>query len=72
MRSGASYYVSGLVMKEKGPFFVTAFNPLGMVIVAIISSFALAERLVLGRYENIFIVLDTCLKVPIFNRFSIS
>ncbi|KVI09786.1 hypothetical protein Ccrd_011791, partial [Cynara cardunculus var. scolymus] len=35
VRSGASYYISGLVMKEKGPFFVTAFNPLGMVIVVI-------------------------------------
>lgn len=57
MRSGASYYVSGLVMKEKGPFFVTAFNPLGMVIVAVISSFVLAERLVLGRYEKHLIIL---------------
>ncbi|KAC9644538.1 hypothetical protein E3N88_45483 [Mikania micrantha] len=27
IRSGASYYVSGLIMKVKGPFFVTAFNP---------------------------------------------
>ncbi|XP_071732848.1 WAT1-related protein At2g39510-like [Rutidosis leptorrhynchoides] len=57
VRSGASYYVSGLVMKEKGPFFVTAFNPLGMVIVAIISSFALAERLVLGRVVGAFIIV---------------
>ncbi|KVI04947.1 WAT1-related protein At2g39510-like [Cynara cardunculus var. scolymus] len=57
VRSGASYYVSGLVMKEKGPFFVTAFNPLGMVIVAIVSSFALAERLVLGRVVGAFIIV---------------
>lgn len=57
IRSGASYYVSGLVMKEKGPFFVTAFNPLGMVIVAIVSSFALAERLVLGRVVGAFIIV---------------
>ncbi|MFS7961451.1 putative EamA domain-containing protein [Helianthus anomalus] len=57
VRSGASYYVSGLVMKEKGPFFVTAFNPLGMVIVAIVSSFALAERLVLGRVLGAFIIV---------------
>ncbi|KAI7749775.1 hypothetical protein M8C21_012133 [Ambrosia artemisiifolia] len=57
VRSGASYYVSGLVMKEKGPFFVTAFNPLGMVIVAIVSSFALAERLVLGRVLGALIIV---------------
>lgn len=57
VRSGASYYVSGLVMKEKGPFFVTAFNPLGMVIVAVVSSFALAERLVLGRVIGAFIIV---------------
>ncbi|KAJ0764340.1 putative EamA domain-containing protein [Helianthus annuus] len=61
VRSGASYYVSGLVMKEKGPFFVTAFNPLGMVIVAIVSSFALAERLVLGRCVYIYIYITTTL-----------
>ncbi|KAI3817742.1 hypothetical protein L1987_11540 [Smallanthus sonchifolius] len=57
VRSGASYYVSGLVMKEKGPFFVTAFNPLGMVIVAIVSSFTFAERLVLGRVAGAFIIV---------------
>lgn len=50
VRSGASYYISGLVMKKKGPFFVTAFNPLGMVIVVVVSSFTLAEQMDLGRY----------------------
>ncbi|XP_076908289.1 WAT1-related protein At2g39510-like [Bidens hawaiensis] len=57
VRSGASYYVSGLVMKEKGPFFVTAFNPLGMVIVAIVSSIELKEQLVLGRVVGAFIIV---------------
>ncbi|XP_076957181.1 WAT1-related protein At2g39510-like [Bidens hawaiensis] len=57
VRSGASYYVSGLVMKEKGPFFVTAFNPLGMVIVAIVSSIELKEKLVLGRVVGAFIIV---------------
>ncbi|KAF7847301.1 hypothetical protein BT93_L3106 [Corymbia citriodora subsp. variegata] len=32
--SGVAYYIQGLVMKERGPVFVTAFNPLSMVIVA--------------------------------------
>ncbi|KAL8218169.1 hypothetical protein R6Q57_021542 [Mikania cordata] len=57
VRSGASYYVSGLVMKEKGPFFVTAFNPLGMVVVAVVSSLALAEPLVLGSVVGAFIIV---------------
>ncbi|XP_059290300.1 WAT1-related protein At2g39510-like [Lycium ferocissimum] len=47
--SGVGYYVSGLIMKEKGPVFVTAFNPLNMVIVAILGSFILSEQLNLGR-----------------------
>ncbi|XP_031117624.1 WAT1-related protein At2g39510-like isoform X1 [Ipomoea triloba] len=49
VRSGAVYYISGVIMKEKGPVFVTAFNPLCMVIVAIIGSFVLSEKLYLGR-----------------------
>lgn len=36
-------------MKDRGPVFVTAFNPLGMVIVAILSTFILREQLNLGR-----------------------
>ncbi|KAM3376225.1 WAT1-related protein isoform X1 [Capsicum galapagoense] len=47
--SGVGYYVSGLIMKEKGPVFVTAFNPLNMIIVAILGSFILSEQLNLGR-----------------------
>lgn len=50
INSGVTYYVSGLIMKAKGPVFVTAFNPLSMVIVAIMSSFILAEQLNFGRY----------------------
>ncbi|XP_022977879.1 WAT1-related protein At2g37460-like [Cucurbita maxima] len=47
--SGLAYYIQGLVMKDKGPVFVTAFSPLSMVIVAIMSSFILGERLYFGR-----------------------
>lgn len=47
--SGVGYYVSGLIMKEKGPVFVTAFNPLNMVIVSILGSFILSEQPNLGR-----------------------
>lgn len=40
-------------MRTRGPVFVTAFNPLSMVIVAILSSFILSEILYLGRYISI-------------------
>lgn len=48
--SGMGYYIQGVVMQVKGPVFVTAFNPLQMVLVAILGSFILHEILYLGRY----------------------
>ncbi|GAB4833755.1 hypothetical protein Ancab_032005 [Ancistrocladus abbreviatus] len=47
--SALAYYIQGIVMKVRGPVFVTAFNPLCMVIVAVISSFILGEKMHLGR-----------------------
>ncbi|XP_073144784.1 WAT1-related protein At5g07050-like [Henckelia pumila] len=46
--SSISYYVQGLVMKSKGPVFATAFSPLMMIIVAVLGSFILAEKIYLG------------------------
>ncbi|XP_009361913.2 WAT1-related protein At5g07050 [Pyrus x bretschneideri] len=46
--SSISYYVQGLVMKMRGPVFATAFSPLMMIIVAIMGSFILAEKIFLG------------------------
>ncbi|XP_050213096.1 WAT1-related protein At4g08290-like [Mercurialis annua] len=46
--SGITYYVQGIVMKTRGPVFVTAFNPLCMIIVAALGSLILAEKLFLG------------------------
>ncbi|PON90378.1 Plant-drug/metabolite exporter [Trema orientale] len=46
--SGIAYYVQGLVMQKRGPVFVTAFSPLMMIIVAIMGSFILAEKIYLG------------------------
>ncbi|KAL1536069.1 WAT1-related protein-like protein [Salvia divinorum] len=46
--SSLSYYVQGLVMKTKGPVFATAFSPLMMIIVAVMGSFILAEKIYLG------------------------
>ncbi|CAH9121336.1 unnamed protein product [Cuscuta epithymum] len=55
--SGVAYYISGAIMKEQGPVFVTSFNPLSMVIVAVLGSFILAEQLDFGR------VLGACVIV---------
>ncbi|XP_057977226.1 WAT1-related protein At5g07050-like isoform X2 [Malania oleifera] len=46
--SSISYYVQGLVMKTRGPVFATAFSPLMMIIVAVMGSFILAEKIFLG------------------------
>ncbi|XP_010438422.1 PREDICTED: WAT1-related protein At4g08290 [Camelina sativa] len=46
--SGITYYVQGMVMKTRGPVFVTAFNPLCMVLVALLASFILHEKIHVG------------------------
>ncbi|KAI3447662.1 hypothetical protein Pfo_004327 [Paulownia fortunei] len=55
--SAIAYYVQGVVMKERGPVFVTAFSPLGMVIVAVLSSFILAEQMYLGRVMGAIVII---------------
>ncbi|KAL5078782.1 hypothetical protein RYX36_007203, partial [Vicia faba] len=56
--SGLTYYVQGIVMQKKGPVFVTAFSPLMMIIVAIMATFILAEKLYLeGVIGAILIVI---------------
>lgn len=47
--SGLAYYVIGWASKERGPVFVSAFNPLSMVLVAILSTFIFMEKMYLGR-----------------------
>lgn len=47
--SGVAYYVQGIVIKERGPVFVTAFSPLCMIIVTVLGSFILSEVVTLGR-----------------------
>ncbi|GLT89000.1 hypothetical protein SLE2022_070040 [Rubroshorea leprosula] len=55
--SAVAYYIQGVVMRTKGPVFVTAFNPLSMVIVAILSSFVLSEILYLGRVIGAIVIV---------------
>lgn len=47
--SGIGYYLSGVVLKEKGPVFVTAFSPLSLIVVAILSSFIFSEQRRVGK-----------------------
>ncbi|KAM7518888.1 hypothetical protein LguiB_017850 [Lonicera macranthoides] len=54
--SGLTYYVQGVVMKTRGPVFVTAFNPLCMIIVAILGSIILAEKLRLGSIIGAIVI----------------
>ncbi|KAM3288480.1 WAT1-related protein [Capsicum chacoense] len=55
--SSIAYYVQGIVMEKKGPFFVTAFSPLMMIIVAIMGSFILAEKLYIGGIIGAVLIL---------------
>ncbi|KAI3468740.1 hypothetical protein Pfo_025403 [Paulownia fortunei] len=55
--SGITYYLSGVIMKEKGPVFVTAFNPFNMVIVAVLSSFIFAEQMSVGKITGATVIV---------------
>lgn len=48
--SGLAYYIQGVIMRDRGPVFVTAFSPLCMLIVAVMGSLLLGEKAFLGRY----------------------
>ncbi|PKA56095.1 WAT1-related protein [Apostasia shenzhenica] len=55
--TGVAYYVCGMVIREKGPVFVTAFNPLCMIITAFMGSIILGEELTLGRIIGATIIV---------------
>lgn len=55
--SGLAYYIQGVVMQDRGPVFVTAFSPLCMIIVAVMSSIILAEQMFLGRVIGAVIIV---------------
>ncbi|KAJ6954364.1 WAT1-related protein [Populus alba x Populus x berolinensis] len=46
--SGIAYYVQGVVIRKKGPVFVTSFSPLCMIITAALGSIVLSEQIRLG------------------------
>lgn len=55
--SGLTYYIQGIIMKDRGPVFVTAFSPLCMVIVAAMATFILAEQMFMGRVVGAIIII---------------
>ncbi|KAL1209968.1 WAT1-related protein [Cardamine amara subsp. amara] len=54
--SALAYYAGGMVMKTRGHVFVSAFNPLCMVIVAIMSTIIFTEQMHLGRVFGAVII----------------
>ncbi|KAF3555603.1 hypothetical protein F2Q69_00010386 [Brassica cretica] len=57
MSSSVAYYVQGLMMQRKGPVFVTAFNPLVVVIVSIMSFFVLGQGIYLGGVIGLVVLM---------------
>ncbi|KAL0786103.1 hypothetical protein Bca101_002349 [Brassica carinata] len=51
-----AYYVQGLMMQRKGPVFVTAFNPLVVVIVSVMSLFVLEQGIYLGGVLGVVVL----------------
>ncbi|TVU12119.1 hypothetical protein EJB05_45746 [Eragrostis curvula] len=55
--SGVAYYVQGLVTRARGPVFVTAFQPLCMMITAVMGSTILKEEITLGSVIGAAIIV---------------
>ncbi|MBA0849734.1 hypothetical protein Goshw_020047 [Gossypium schwendimanii] len=55
--SGITYYVQGVVIRERGPVFVSSFSPLCMIITAALGAIILAEKLHLGSILGAIIIV---------------
>ncbi|KAI4982304.1 WAT1-related protein At1g44800-like [Hordeum vulgare subsp. vulgare] len=55
--SGVAYYVQGIVSRQRGPVFVTAFNPLCMIVTAVMGSIILKEEITLGSVIGAVIIV---------------
>ncbi|XP_044953402.1 WAT1-related protein At1g44800-like [Hordeum vulgare subsp. vulgare] len=55
--SGVAYYLQGVVSGQRGPVFVTAFNPLCMIITAVMGSIILKEEINLGSVIGAVIIV---------------
>uniref|UniRef100_N1QVH0 Auxin-induced protein 5NG4 n=1 Tax=Aegilops tauschii TaxID=37682 RepID=N1QVH0_AEGTA len=56
--SGVAYYLQGVVSRQRGPVFVTAFSPLSMVITAVMGSIILKEEITLGSVIGAVIIVS--------------
>ncbi|PPD70644.1 hypothetical protein GOBAR_DD32481 [Gossypium barbadense] len=56
--SGIAYYVQGIVIRQRGPVFVTAFSPLCMIITAALGTVILAEKIHLGSILGAIIIVS--------------
>ncbi|XVE95455.1 hypothetical protein REPUB_Repub02eG0098900 [Reevesia pubescens] len=56
--SGIAYYVQGVVIRERGPVFVTSFSPLCMIITAALGVIVLAEKIHLGSILGAIIIVS--------------
>ncbi|KAL5225454.1 hypothetical protein ABZP36_012093 [Zizania latifolia] len=55
--SGVAYYVQGIVTRARGPVFVTAFQPLCMIITVVMGSTILKEEITLGSVIGAVIIV---------------
>ncbi|XP_059630766.1 WAT1-related protein At1g21890-like [Cornus florida] len=55
--SGIAYYVQGVVNRERGPVFVTAFSPLCMIITAVLEAIVLAVPIRLGSLIGAVVIV---------------
>lgn len=55
--SGVAFYVQGIVTETRGPVFVTAFQPLCMIITAVLGSVILKEETTLGSVIGAAIIV---------------
>ncbi|GMH00257.1 hypothetical protein Nepgr_002096 [Nepenthes gracilis] len=55
--SGVAYYIQGMVNRDRGPVFLTAFSPLCMIITAALGSIILAEQLHLGSVLGAIVIV---------------
>ncbi|KAE8714345.1 WAT1-related protein [Hibiscus syriacus] len=55
--SGIAYYVQGVVIRQRGPVFVTSFSPLCMIITAMLGGIILAEKIHLGSIIGALIIV---------------
>ncbi|KAJ0086128.1 hypothetical protein Patl1_08389 [Pistacia atlantica] len=55
--SGIAYYVQGVVIRERGPVFVTSFSPLCMIITASLGAVVLAEQVHLGSIFGAILIV---------------